>query len=194
MKKFIALILSTVLLTGCLPADYPKEIAVYDFNTAVIQYELTGQEEGDMTLYMRGDQKATYKATQTGNTLELNLGNKAYLVDMDKATAVESSTDFYANLKNLSKEEQNIAIIKKALGLKDSADDPEAVTRKVVAGQSCDVYNIPNIGTACIWNGIVLEKEITMLGLVNKTVAVSVQTNVDIPPERFELPANVIVQ
>ncbi|MFC1810011.1 hypothetical protein ACFLZH_00775 [Patescibacteria group bacterium] len=194
MKKFITLIIALIFFTGCLPADYPTEIAVYDFNTAVIQYELTGQEEGDMTVYLRGDQQATYKTTQAGNILEINLGDKIYSVDMDKATAVELPTTFYESLKAMSAEDQELAIVKKALGIKDAATDPEAITKKVVAGQQCDVYNIPNIGVACIWNGIVIEKEITMLGLTNKTVAVSIQTNVDIPPERFEVPANVIVQ
>ena len=80
-----------------------------------------------MTLYMRGDQKAIYKTTQNGNTLEMHLGDKFYAVDMDKATAVELPTTFYDDIKGLSKDEQNMAIIKKALGIKEGAADPEAV-------------------------------------------------------------------
>lgn len=49
------------------------------------------------------------------------------------------------------------------------------------------------MGSACIWNGIVLQKEVTLAGITNKTTAVNISVDVDIPAERFELPDNVIV-
>jgi len=197
MKKLFALLtLSIIALTGC--GDYPNELAVYDFDTAVVQYELTGQTTGDATLYMRGDQKALYKTVvvtdKAQNTLELDLGDKFYLVDMDKATATEVSNSEYETLKGLSKEEQNKYLAKKALGLKNSAEDPQAVTTKTVAGQKCDLYLVSNIGSACIWNGIVLEKEVNILDVTNQMVATSVKTNVEVQADKFEIPANVIVQ
>jgi len=198
MKKLIALsALMIVVLVGCTP-NYPNELAVYDFDTALVQYELNGQTEGDATLYMRGDQKALYKSVRVAgvekNTLDLDLGEKAYAVDMDKATASELPSTDYETLKGMSAEEQNKYLVKKALGIKNSADDPQPATTKTVAGQECDLYIVPNIGTACIWNGIVLEKEINIADVTNQMVATRVETNVAIQDEKFEIPANVILK
>lgn len=198
MKKFIIpFALLVLVLTGCTP-DYPNELAVYDFDTALVQYELSGQTEGDATLYMRGDQKALYKSVRVldteKNTLDLELGDKAYAVDMDKATASELPNTDYETLKGLSAEDQNKYLVKKALGIKNSAEDPQVATTKSIAGQECDLYIVANIGTACIWNGIVLEKEVNIAGVTNQMVATRVETNVKIQPEKFEIPANIILK
>ena len=85
-------------------------------------------------------------------------------------------------------------MIKKNLGLKQSATLPQPITTSMVSGQQCDVYEIPNVGTACMWHGIPLQKEITLAGITNKSIAVNVQVDAEIPSERFELPAGVIVK
>jgi hypothetical protein len=198
MKKFaIPFALLILVLAGCTP-DYPDDLAIYDFDTVLVQYELSGQTEGDATLYMRGDQKALYKSVRVAgtekNTLDLDLGDKAYAVDMDKATASELPTTDYEALKGLSAEEQNKYLVKKALGIKNSAEDPQVATTKTVAGQTCDLYIVTNIGTACIWNGIVLEKEVNIADVTNQMVATRVETDISIQPEKFEIPANVILK
>lgn len=202
MKKTLSLIaittfvVSTLLLTGC-GDSYPSELSVYPFKTVVIQYELSGGTEGDQSLFIRGDQKALHKfittAGQESNSFELYLGENKYFANLDKMTAVKTIDANYNKMLSLSAEEQEEYLIKKSLGLKESAQLPDPVTTSTVAGQKCDVYEVPNVGTACIWNGIVLQKEITLAGITNKTVAVSVQVDVEIPAERFELPAGVIV-
>lgn len=195
MKKLISIfaLVAAIFLSGCVK-DYPSEIAAYKFDTAIIQYEYTGSTEGEATLYVRGDQKAMYKTLGEVSTLELELGDAGYIVDLDKTTAVEVVNPDYAVLVEMSAGEQEVYLVKKALGLKDSAEDPKPFTKKVIAGKSCNVYTINNIGSACIWNGIVLEKEITIQDLTNKQVAVSVQIDLEIPSEKFELPANVILK
>jgi hypothetical protein len=195
MKKLISIfaLVAVVFLAGCVK-DYPSEIAVYKFDSAIIQYEYTGNVEGEATLYVRGDQKAMYRTLGESTMLELELGDIGYSIDMDKTTAVKTSNSDYEKLKGMSAGEQEVFLVKKALGLKDSAEDPIATLKKVVAGKSCNVYAINNIGSACIWNGIVLEKEVTIQDITNKQVAVSVQIDLEIPSEKFEVPANVIVQ
>ena len=193
MKKLIIPILFVVVFAGCGTA-YPNEISVYKFDTAVIQYQFTGSLEGEGSLYLRGDQKAFYKSFGGSNTLELDFGGSGYIVDVDKTTAIKVENADYETLKGLSETEQEVYLVKKALGLKSSAADPEPVTKKVIAGQTCNVYTINNIGSACIWNGIVLETEVTIQDITNRQVAVSVQENVEIPDIKFELPVNVIVK
>lgn len=194
MKKLIPILaLVAVIFVGC-GKNYPSEIAAYKFDTAVIQYEYTGSAEGEATLYVRGDQKAMYKTVGGKNELELDLGAEGYSVDMDKTTAYKVKNADYEKLKGMSAQEQETYLVKKALGLKDSADVPEPFTKRVIAGKTCNVYVINNIGSACIWDGIVLEKEVTIQDVTNKQVAVSVQTDIEIPSVKFEVPANVIVQ
>ena len=195
MKKTIAIfaLVAAVMLVGC-GKSYPSEIAVYKFDSAVIQYEYSGSVEGDATLYVRGDQKAMFKSLGDSNTLEIDLGDKGYEADLDKGTAVEVANPEYGKLKEMSMGEQEIYLVKKALGLKEGAEDPIASLKKVIAGKTCNVYAISNIGSACIWNGIVLEKEVTIQDVTNRQVAVSVQTDVEVGDSRFELPASVILQ
>lgn len=194
MKKTIPILaLAVMVFAGC-GETYPSEIETYTFDSAVIQYEYTGNVEGEATLYVRGDQKAMYKTLGDKNELELDLGDNGYYIDMDKATATKVSNPDYNVLKGMSAQEQEIFLVRKALGLRDSAEAPEPFTQKTIAGQVCNVYIISNIGSACIWDGIVLEKEVNIQDVTNKQVAVSVQTGLEIPSTKFELPANVIVQ
>lgn len=193
MKKLIIPFLFILTFVGCGNA-YPSDVAVYKFDTAVVQYDFTGNLEGEATLYLRGDQKALFKTLGEVSTLELDLGDSGYFVNMNKMTAVKMENEDYETLKGLNATEQEVFLVKKALGLKDSAEDPEPITKKVIAGQTCNVYIIGNIGSTCLWNGIALETEVTIQDVTNRQVAISVQENVDVPDVKFELPANVILK
>ena len=84
-------------------------------------------------------------------------------------------------------------MIRNALGLRGTDEIPAPAGTKTIAGQTCEVYLIETIGSACIWNGIVLEKTVSILGIANDKVAVSVRLNTDIANDRFELPAGIII-
>ncbi|MFC1655746.1 hypothetical protein ACFL3C_02660 [Patescibacteria group bacterium] len=198
MKKLasVFVLLSLFALSGC-GDSYPQELSVYSFDTAIIQYEIGGISQGDETVYMRGDQKSSHRFVTTGaqeeNTLQLDLGNDRYVADLNKMTATKVKNNDYEKLISMSKEEQEKYLVRKALGLKDSVEVPEPLTTAMVAGQKCKLYEIENIGVACIWEGVVLKKEISILGNSSTKTAVSAEVNVDIAKERFELPAGVIL-
>jgi hypothetical protein len=198
MKKLaiILVLVGLFALTGCADS-YPQKLSVYSFDTAIIQYHISGISEGDETVYIRGDQKATHRYVLNPdgeeNTLQIDLGSERYHADLNKMTAVKVENDDYGKLLAMSKEDQEKHLIRKELGLKESVEVPDPETTSVIAGQVCDVYEIPNLGTACIWDGIVLKKEISMFGAVSSKVAVSVDTNVEISKDNFELPAGVIL-
>lgn len=200
MKKFIAIfgLLSTLILLGC-GESYPKNISVYSFDTAIVKYEIKGASNGEETVYIRGDQRAIHRYVEhvdgtVENKLELRLGGEDIVADLDKMTAIKVKNEDYEELSKMSKEEQSDYLIRKELGLKDGAEVPEPLMASTVAGQTCDNYEVPNIGVACIWNGIVLNKEISMLGIVNNKTAVNVQTDIEITNDVFELPAGVILK
>ncbi|MBA4336613.1 hypothetical protein C0416_02450 [bacterium] len=202
MKKTASLIIvavfaaSTILLTGCGETDLSK-LSVYPFKTVVIQYELSGGTVGDQSLFIKGDQKALHRfittAGQESNTFELYLGDEKYIADLDKMTAVKTVDVDYNSMISMKAEEQEAYLIRKSLSLKEGIALPEPIMTSTVAGQQCDVYEIQNVGMACIWNGIVLQSEITLAGITNKTTAVKVDVDTEIPSERFELPDGVVV-
>jgi len=204
MKKFrIVLLLTaltgTLILSGCDGGkeQIVKKLSVYPFNTAIVNYNLTGTINGSETLYIKGDLTADYLATTDSalneTRLDLNLGSEIYKVDMDKMTAVKVRNEQYDKLLKMSPEDQAKQLVRSALGLKDDAAVPTPAGKKEVAGQTCDFYIMENLGSVCLWNGIVLQKEISMIGITNTKSAVSVEVDVDIAKERFELPAGVIV-
>lgn len=202
MKKTLSLIIasvfvvSTFILAGC-GEDYPAKLSVYSFKTAVIQYELSGGTTGDQSVFVRGDQKAVHRFITTpgqeATTFDLFLGEERYFADLEKMTAVKTVDSGYNAMLAMTPDEQKAYMIKKNLGLKESANMPESLGTTMVAGQECELYSIENIGTACVWNTIVLQSEITLAGITNKVTAVKVEVDTDIPSERFELPAGVIV-
>jgi len=193
----MAVVTSALVLSGC-GDSYPSKLSVYPFKTAVIQYELSGGTQGDRSVFIRGDQKAvhTFITTpgQEKNTFELYTGgNERYIADLDKMTATKTVDTNYNKMLKLSPKEQEQYLIKKSLGLRENTVLVEPITTSMVAGQKCDVYEVPNVGTACMWHGIALQTETTFAGIVNKVTAVNVDVDTDIPAARFELPAGVIV-
>ena len=202
MKKSILIPLSfvfvsTLLLSGCGDGSASKKLSVFPFNTAVIKYELSGSFTGEENLYIKGDLMSSHKYIMQNDaeesTLELSLGSEKYIANLNKMTAIKTKNEQYDKLITLGKEDQNKLLILSALGLKDSDPIPSSSGTKKIAGQTCDVYVIENVGTACMWNGLVLEKKITILGISNDKTAVSIELDKDISNDRFELPAGVIV-
>lgn len=199
MKKLIplfAFVLMAITLTGC-AEEYPQNLEVYSFDTAVIQFQIEGAAEGEETMYIRGDQKALHRYVTLGDTekrtLELSLGSEKYIADLVKMTAIKVEDTDYQELQGMSPEKQEEYMVRKELGLKEGVELPEPSGKATYGGEECDVYIIPNIGTACVWNGIVLMKEVSLVDVTNRKTAVSVETGVEIPAGRFDLPAGVIV-
>jgi hypothetical protein len=201
LSLLLAISGSALLLGGCADGEdaVTKKLSVYSFNTAVVQYELTGTVAGEETLYIKGDYTADHKyATLPDggeeNILDISLGAEIYTADLNRMTAVKSVNSDYEALLKMSAEEQKKFMIKKALGLKESAEVPSPAGTKKIAGYNCDFYLVENVGSVCLWNNVVLEKEISVLGLVNKKTALSILENIDIDKSKFELPAGVILK
>jgi hypothetical protein len=190
-------LITALILPGCDNNAVTKKLTFLPFNTATIKYELSGSFKGEETLYIKGDLSASHKYVTQGDqeesTLDLNLGSEKYLANLIKMTAAKVKNEEYDKLVKMTKEEQLKRYIRYALGLKDSDEIPSPAGTKKVAGETCDVYVIENVGTACLWNGLVLEKEISILGVENNKKAVSLEIDKEIPKDRFELPAGIIL-
>jgi hypothetical protein len=202
MKKSILITLSFVFvsalfLSGCGDDTVTKKLSVFPFNTAVVKYELSGSFVGEETLYIKGDLMSSHKYItqndQEESTLELSLGSEKYVANLDKMTAIKVKNEEYDKLIKLNKEEQGKQLIRDALGLQATDAIPSSSGTKKIAGQTCDVYVIENVGTACLWGGLVLEKKITILGISNDKTAVSIELDKEISNDRFDLPAGIIV-
>ncbi|MBU1446093.1 hypothetical protein KKD70_02430 [Patescibacteria group bacterium] len=198
MKKIVStfVLISLITLNGC-AQTYSSKLAVYDFDTAVVQYALNGATQGDETLYIRGDESAVYRFVTRGeqeeNKLELYLGETKQIADMLKLTAVEVPNQDYIVMKDLDKDAQAAYLIRKTLGLDANAEIPASTISKEIAGQTCDIYEVANLGEACIWKGIVLEKTISMAGITDTKIATSIQLDVDIDGAKMQMPSNVVL-
>lgn len=201
MKKLSVLFLgivtaSALVFTGCTQEE--QALKVYPFDTAIIQYQIAGAAEGDETLYIKGDKKAAIRfVTQDDEekqTMDLDLGAEGYRVNLNDNTAVKFANDYYESLKGMDKDGQEMFLVRQELGLKESAENPTKVGEAKIAGQVCNIYDVSNVGSVCMWNGIPLQKQINILGVVNSKTAVNIQTDVEIGDDRFDLPRGVVVE
>jgi hypothetical protein len=198
MKKFASVIvlISLFVLSGC-GETYSGELEVYDFDTLIVQYELNGATQGDETLYIRGDESALYsfvtRVEQEESKLELYLGETKYIANMLKMTAIDGENKDYIAMQDMMKDEQEAYLVRKALGLDMDIDIPASTISKEIAGQMCDIYEVSNIGEACIWKGIVLEKTISMAGVTDTKTATSIEIDAAIDGAKLQLPSNVVL-
>ena len=198
MKKLasVILLISLITLSGC-AQTYSNKLAVYDFDTLIVQYELDGDIQGDETLYIRGDESAIYRYITRGEQeeqkLELHLGEKKQIVNMIALTAVEVTDQDYVNMEDLNKEGQENYLIRKDLGLREDVEIPKSTMTKKIAGQTCDVYEVSNVREVCIWKGIILENTTSIAGITNTKTATSIMVNKDIDTAKFQIPSNVVL-
>lgn len=209
MKRKITrslLVLVTVfvgVLNGC---SNQQKIYPYPFQSAKIEFEQSGNLKGIVTLSVKGDKSAlethVVKTAEDGkeekiDSLYLTLGDSVYQVDLNNKTAVKSENVQYGQLKKLPPEKRMDYLIRTALSLPSTQNDsliPKE--QREIAGQKCDLYEIPAIGESCIWNGIIIyeNSQIPEIDINNTITAKKIETNIDIPDSVFSLPEGVTVQ
>lgn len=191
------------VLNGC---GNQQKVYPYPFQTAKIELEQSGNLKGKVTLYIKGDRTAQEshltKTTEEGkeekiDTLYLTLGDTVYQVDLNNQTAVKSENVQYNQLKKLPMEKRMDFLTRTALSLPSTQNDTLAPKeQRDIAGQKCDLYEIPTIGESCVWNGIIIyeSSQIPEINIDNTITATKIELNTDIPDSIFALPEGVTVQ
>lgn len=172
----------------------------YQIESGVVQYQMTGGQNGSETIYFDrwGMREAKYTRTeisfsgitQKTNTLTLIDGEWIYVVDMDKRTAAKTKNSLLKTIAEKS-------------GKKDFGEIGEQMLRDMggekigsgeIAGKPCDVWEVKRLGSkSWVWKSIALKTQVKMGGLEITSTATSVEEGVSIPEDKFALPSGVSV-
>lgn len=213
MKKRCLLVVSASLLFGSLAwgEDLPWDMKL-PFKQATIQYQLTGNEQGTDTLYIKeyGKLRAKYhKSTTTimgttdkAETIEITdpdwiatydllekkgekttNPNKIYVTEYNKLTA-EEKKNFEKNAKELG------------AGMMGNFDSSVKQKGAKLLGYDCDVTTVGGMSTVYLLHGsdIPLKSEVSMMGVQNLNVATKVDTSSSIDDSVFAPPAGIVAQ
>ncbi len=197
VKKVIVIaIFASVIIAGCATGTDQK-VNPYPFNTAKIEYELSGNIEGTQTVYIKGDLTAretqgvknTEKGEKETHDLYLEIGDSRYEIDLNTKEGIKTMNPLYNELRNLKQNEKNDFLLKIATGAAETEGLPTSTGQEKFAGKTCNMYDISDIGEICIWNSIPLYYKRNQ----NVTTAVSVETDIDIDDAVFAVPADVTI-
>jgi len=170
----------------------------YGIESGVIEYTLSGAQNGTQTVYFDkwGAREAKYTdatisfggTSRKMHTLMLIRNDSVYSVDLDTKTGTAMRNPLLdgtmSNGKGKDLMEMGMDMMKQMGG--------EKVGTEEILGRSCDVWKIKNLGSkACIWNAVPMKTEVDMMGMKQSNVAVKLDENASIPEEKFRVPTDV---
>ncbi|MGE4559276.1 MAG: hypothetical protein AB7E77_03665 [Desulfobulbus sp.] len=202
-----------VVMTGTLAwgADLPWE-AKLPFKEATIHYQLSGNEQGEETLYIRdyGRLRAKYHKgaiTAMGmstpiETVEITDPDWVASYDLVEKSGSKTTNPnklYQAEYNKLSRgEKKKFEKNAKELGAGMMARSGTTVTRSSdkVLGYACDAVSVKGLSTSTVLRGsdVPLRIEISVMGMKNTTVATKVDTDSAIPDNVFAPPAGITAQ
>jgi hypothetical protein len=209
LKKILPILFTLIflMLFGCL--DKTTETAgantgLYPFETAVIQYKISGSSDGTQTLYIKNGMTATEKHTknesagyeQFENTLTINSGEFIYVVDLDSNKGTKTKNTLWTKISGLNDEER-LDLGKKLVGGLSADSEGKAdqllqsLGSETVTGEKCEKYNTLGLGTVCVWQNVPLKTQINVAGIETLIEATSVKENESVDDSKFQVPANV---
>lgn len=190
--------------------DSPWE-AKLPFKTAVIQYEVSGDEKGTESLYIRanGQEQAHMRKTK-GKMMFMNVSTDKVTittpelvteVDMEKKTGRKfvNPTKFiieeYGKLS--AKEKETVKKNAVDMGTNMSQTMGGTVEKKAGThlGHTCDVVKVMGFTSWVMSDtGIMLKTEGNLMGVTAKTVATKVERDGAVPSDVFNVPSGVNVE
>ena len=183
------------------------------FENAIIEYAITGIEEGQETLYIRdhGNQRATYHETVSkmmgmtvpNSTVELITPDYIYSYDLQNREGVKTTNpqkymiDEYNKLSTAEKEKVLLNAEKMGSAYIDKMGG-DGMTGKVqqnaaeILGYSCDKVEVMGGNASYLIHGtdILLKSDIDMMGMKMSLVATSVKKD-DAEDKFFQHPAGI---
>ena len=215
MKRDISLdglltgLLAMIAATGAVADDTPWEPGL-PFETAVVQYQIKGAQNGTETLYIRDFGRERVKVTKSEgkmmfittstDTIEITTADEVVAIDMREKTGVRTTNPQKFVQEEIAKlSEAEKAVVTKNLqqiGMNAATQMGGKVEPKggEHLGYACDVMTVAGT-TSCTMSGtsILLKTESTLPGMNTETVATKFEKNVTIPADIFKVPADVKV-
>lgn len=172
----------------------------YGVKSGIIEYDLSGIQEGKKTLYFDdwGMRQAEYTRSVisvNGYTKAINLvniidGEYQYTINLDQKTGTKTRNPIIKEMEEL-KYEKGFNEFGEQMILKMGA---EKVGSDNFLGKDCDVYEIKKSNTKLwVWEWIVLKSQIKSGRIDIGTTATKIQTDVQVPSAKFALPEKVVL-
>ncbi len=186
LRVFCTVLLTGLVLVGC---SVVGPTWVFPFNSARIEYSLSGDIQGKEVLFIDGEKEARESVVVT-EVLGEKIVTQSAIITNGENVFLENSvsgTDLKENvhhqkLQELSGEERKEYYLNNVVlgGL-----EPEKIGVETVAGKECNLYKV-NFGSICVWENVVLKKEIDLMENQMTMVAEKIELDVVIPRNTFE--------
>jgi cell division protein FtsB len=180
-------------------AAQTKEYKRYSMKSAIVNYEMSGLQNGTAKLYFDdyGMKEATYetatlemygikKETETVNYLngywQYNLDKKANSATKSKNTMLESIVE---GSEDGDLVEVGLEMFEAMGGKKTGHEE--------IIGKPCEIWELQSMGTKVwVWKNIPLRSETDIMGIKIIRVATDVDENADIPSGKIEIPTDIV--
>ena len=172
----------------------------YGVKSGIIEYELSGVQEGNKTLYFDdwGMRQAEYTRSVlsvNGFTKAINLvsiidGEYQYTINLDLKSGTKTRNPIIKEMEAL-KHEKGFNEFGEQMILKMGA---EKTGQETYLGKDCDIYEIPKSHTKFwVWQWLILKSETQSKAFNIVTEAKKIETDIKIPSEKFKIPEKVIL-
>lgn len=186
--------------SGNLSKDVSSEFQKrYGIKSAVVEYILTGSQEGTKTLYFDswGMRQAEYTRsilTVSGFTKPINIANiidgeYQYMINIDQNSGTKTRNPILKSIEQL-KDQKGFNEFGEQMLLSMGANK---IGTETFLGKECDVYEMRSTGTKLwVWEWITLKSETKSGGLEINLTATRI-TEGSVPNDKFKIPEKIVL-
>lgn len=171
----------------------------YGIKSAVVEYILTGSQEGTKTLYFDswGMRQAEYTRsvlTVSGFTKPINIvniidGEYQYMINIDQNSGTKTRNPILKSLEQL-KDQKGFNEFGEQMLLSMGANK---IGTETFLGKDCEVFEMRSTGTKLwVWEWITLKSETKSGGLEINLAATRI-TEGSVPGDKFKIPEKVVL-
>jgi len=169
----------------------------YGIKSAVIEYIITGSQEGTKTLYFDnwGMRQAEYTRsvlTVGGFSKPINIvniidGDYQYMINIDQNSGTKTRNPVLRSMDEL-RDQKGFNEFGEQMLLSMGANK---IGKEEFLGKDCDIYDMRNTGTKLwVWKWIILKSETNSRGLEINVIATRINEGA-VPKDKFKIPDNV---
>lgn len=172
----------------------------YGIKSGVIEYIITGSQEGTKTLYFDswGMRQAEYTRSVLsvgGFTKPLNLANIIdgefqYMINIDQNSGTKTRNPILKSIEQL-KDQKGFNEFGEQMLLSMGANK---IGSETFLGKDCDIYEMKSTGTKLwVWEWLTLKSETKSGGLQINLTATRINEGGTVPKEKFKIPEKVVL-
>jgi hypothetical protein len=172
----------------------------YGIKSGVIEYIISGSQEGTKTLYFDswGMRQAEYTRSVLsvgGFTKSLNLvniidGEFQYMINIDQNSGTKTRNPILKSIEQL-KDQKGFNEFGEQMLLSMGANK---IGSENFLGKDCDVYEMKNTGTKLwVWEWLTLKSETKSGGISINLTATRINEGSSVPSEKFKIPEKVVL-